>query len=134
MRIDSPDLARRAQRMEACRIEDVARRSAVRTAGTLVRPLRTAARAAGGAVLANEVQVHDGHLNQLVMREPGSYGDVIVGVSGECPQADRAEELEWGSLEENPRAWVRATAAQHGYDVTARWSAELTTELDRRCR
>lgn len=130
--ISSPALDRKASRMDALRIEDVARDAAVKTADTLVSPLRRAARAAGGsAALARDVRVFDGHLNELVMRDGAHRGDVIVGVGGESPHADDAEELEWGSLEVNPTAWVRHTVAERAHETVDRWSSELTRELDR---
>lgn len=133
--IGSPAMDKRADRMASLRVEDVVRDAAVKVAGTLVAPMRSAIRAAGGSVqLANEVRVHDGHLNELVMRDRGSKGDVIVGVGGESLYADDAEELEWGSLDSGPRAWVRSTAGQRGFEVTAAWSNELTRGLDRGCR
>jgi len=133
--ISSPRMTRLASRMEACDIGDVARRTAVKTAGTLVTPLRAAVRSApGGAQVAREVRVHDGHLNGLVMRERAGRGDVIVGVSGDSEQADLAEELEWGGLDTSPRAWVRSTVSQRGPEVIQHWSAGLTRELNRRCR
>lgn len=132
-RIDSPALERRASRMAGTDIGLVARTSAVKTAGTLVQPLKSALRQAGGAAASRDVRVHDGHLNDLVMREQGRRGDVIVGVGGESQHADTAEELEWGGLDVGPKAWVRATVAQRAFDTVDRWSRELTAELDRRC-
>lgn len=121
--------------MGAMDMGDVARVTAVRTARAVLQtPLRRALRAAGGQQAASDVIVHDGHLNDLVMRMPSARHDVIVGVSGESRHADLAEELEWGGLDSSPKAWVRQTAGQLGHAVTDRWSAELTTELDKRCR
>lgn len=131
--ISSPVIDRRATRMAALRIEDVVRDSAVVVADKFVEPLRTAARAAGGsAALVSSVQTFDGHLNELVMRDAGHRGDVIVGIGGDSRHADEAEELEWGSIDQAPKAWVRMTAARRGHDVVGMWSNEMTRELDRR--
>jgi hypothetical protein len=135
MLISSPTMDRRATRMSSTPIELVARDAAATVAQRLVEPMRSAVQAAGGsAALAADVQVYDGHLDELVMRHPGARGDVIVGVGGRSRHADEAEELEWGSLDRGPAGWVRTTAARHGRDVMRMWSNELTRELDRRCR
>lgn len=131
--ITSPRLAHVEAGMDRTNIGLVARDSAVIVADRLVAPLRTAAQAAGASRrMVTEIRVHDGHLNDLVMRDRGYKGDVIVGVGGEGRSADEAEELEWGNLDEAPKAWVRTTAARHAADVNRMWSAELTRELDRR--
>ena len=131
--ITSKDWERRAKRLAAVNVGLVVRESAVVVAHRLVPPLQQALRAAGGsAAAAGDVQVHDGHLNQLVMRNQGQRGDVIVGVSGESRHADEAEELEWGGIDTPPRAWVRTTAAKSARDVHTMWGNEMTRELDRR--
>lgn len=118
--------------MQQANVTLIARDSAVHAAGLLQVPLQTAARAAGGSEgMAGAVTVHDGHLNDLVMRDKGYRGDVIVGVSGESRHADEAEDLEWGSPDAAPAAWVRTTTARHGRDVVQMWGNELTRALDR---
>lgn len=132
--ISSPTVDRRAARMASTVIEDVVRGAAVEVAGRLVEPLRDALQRGGGSSgVAGAVRVYNFHTNTLVMRERGSAGDVIVGVGGESPHSDEAEELEWGGLYEGPRAWVRGTTGRLGTQVTTMWSNELTRELDRRC-
>lgn len=130
--ISSPDIQRRASGLERVNVGLVARDSAVVVADRLVAPLRQAAATAGGSSgLVSAIQAHDGHLSQLVMRDRGSYGDVIVGVDGHSRHAQEAEDLEWGTLESPPTGWVRTTAAARGRDVTTMWSNEMTRELDR---
>jgi hypothetical protein len=80
--------------------------------------------------MVSAVKVHDGHMNDLVMRERGSFGDVIVGVDGTSPAAEEAEEREWGGLDSPPSAWVRTTAAKVAKDIITMWSNEMTRELD----
>jgi hypothetical protein len=131
--ITSPHLARVQAGMERVNIDLVIRDSAVVIADRLVQPLQQAATAAGASKkLVATIRVHDGHLNDLVMRDRGHFGDVIVGVDGASPVADEAETLEWGSLETGPRAWVRTTAARNAAQVHRMWSDEMTRELDRR--
>lgn len=130
--ISSPDLAKRAAGLAKVNPTLVVRDAAVVAAGRLVTPMRAAASNAGGKQLASAVQVHDGHLNDLVMRDRGQKGDVIVGVSGEHRQASSAEELEWGGVDSPPTAWVRSTASQHGSAIVSAWSNALTRELDRK--
>lgn len=133
--ITSPRLAHVESAITKLNIGLVVRDSAVTIAGRLVPPLQQAAQRAGGSrQMVAQISVHDGHLNGLVMRNRGSYGDVIVGVDGASRVADEAEELEWGSLEAGPAAWVRTTAARHAADVHRMWSDEMTRELDRRTR
>lgn len=130
--IDSPHLARVEAGMERTNIGLVARDAAVTVADMLVNPLKRAATAAGASSgMVSAIQTHDGHLNDLVMRDRGSKGDVIVGVGGENPYADEAEELEWGTPDTAPRAWVRTTAQQRAVDVGRAWGNELSRELDR---
>ena len=124
--------AKRGAGMQRANITLIVRDSAVHAAGLLQAPLQQAVRAAGGsAALAEAVTVHEGHLNDLVMRDAGHRGDVIVGVSGENRHADEAEELEWGSVDAAPAAWVRTTTARLGHDVVTMWSNELSRALDR---
>lgn len=131
--ITSPRLNHVEAAISKLNIGLVARDSAVIVAEKLVDPLRTAAQHAGASrQMVADIRVHDGHLNELVMRDHGSRGDVIVGVSGEARSADEAEDREWGTLDEPPRAWVRTTAARRAADINRMWSAELTRELDRR--
>jgi hypothetical protein len=130
--ISSPDIQRRAAGLERANITLIVRDSAVKVADRVVGPLRQAAAAAGASSgLQIAIQVHDGHLNSLVMRDRGSYGDVIVGVDGTNRHADDAEDLEWGTFETPPTGWVRTTVAARRHDVHARWSNEMTRELDR---
>lgn len=130
--IDSPHLTRVAAGMERTNIGLVAKDAAVTVADMLVAPLKRAATAAGASEeMVSAIQTHDGHLNDLVMRDRGSFHDVIVGVGGESLYADEAEELEWGTPDVAPRAWVRTTAQQRAADVGRAWSNELTRELDR---
>ena len=132
--VTSPAIARRAGKMQRTPIEVVVRDAAVHAASKLVEPLKRAAAAAGAdRGLVGAVSVHEGHLNDLVMRDRGHRGDVIVGVSGDSKHAEAAEELEWGGLEAGPKAWVRTTVAHHARDVRTSWSNELTRGLDRRC-
>lgn len=131
--ITSPRLSHIAAGMERVNIGLIARDSAVNVADRLVQPLRqAAARGGASARVVKDIRVHDGHLNDLVMRNTGHFGDVIVGVDGSSIAADEAEELEWGSLEASPKAWVRTTAARSSAEVHRMWSNEMTRELDRR--
>lgn len=130
--IDSPDIRRRAAGMERVNIGLVVRDSAVTVADRLVDPLRQSAAAAGASSgLQDAIQAHDGHLNGLVMRDRGSFGDVIVGIDGASRHADEAEDLEWGTAETAPTGWVRTVAAARARDVHGMWGNEMTRELDR---
>ena len=130
--VTSPALARRGARMLKTPIEVVVRDAAVHAAHLLVDPLRRAARAGGASNgLVGAITVHDGHLNDLVMRDHGRKGDVIVGVEGRSRYADEAEELEWGGIDTPPVGWVRTTVASRTRDVRVAWSNELTRGLDR---
>lgn len=130
--ISSPDLQRRQSGMERTNLGLVARDSAVVVADMLIAPMRQAAAAAGASAgMQAEIRTHDGHMNALVMRDRGSFGDVIVGVDGHAAHADEAEDLEWGTPDTAPYAWVRTTAARRGHDVMRAWGNELTRELDR---
>lgn len=131
--ITSPHLARVQAGMAKVNIGLVVRDSAVVVADRLVAPLRQAATAAGASKqLIAGIRVHDGHLNGLVMRDRGHFGDVIVGVDGASRAADEAEDLEWGTLDTGPKAWVRSTAARSQAEVHRMWSNEMTRELDKR--
>lgn len=130
--ITSPRLTHVAAAMDKVKIELVVRDSAVVVADRLVPPLKQALQNAGGSAgLVADVRVHDGHLNDLVMRGQAARGDVIVGVGGESRHADEAEDIEWGTLYEGPKAPVRVTAARSSADVYRMWSNEMTRELDR---
>jgi hypothetical protein len=130
--ISSPDWAKRAAGLAKVRPQLVVRDAAVVVAERLVEPLRASARAAGASQgMVGNVRVHDGHMSDLVMRDQGHRGDVIVGVDGFSRHAEEAESLEWGSLDERPMAWVRTTAARLHREVSTMWSNEMTRELDR---
>ena len=116
-------------------IEVVVRDDAVHAAQLLVEPLRRAAKAGGGSDgMVGAIMVHEGHLNDLVMRDHGRKGDVIVGVEGRSRFAGEAEELEWGGIDSPPVGWVRTTVASRTRDVRVAWSNELTRSLDRHTR
>ncbi len=130
--ITSPHLGRVKAGLSKVKIELVVRDSAVVVAQRLVDPLRKSFQAAGASSeLVADIRVHDGHLNDLVMRNRGARGDVIVGVGGESRSADEAEELEWGGLYSGPKAPVRLVAARSSADVHRMWSNEMTRALDR---
>lgn len=130
--ITSPDWERRARGMARTNIHLVARDAAVVVGEKLVVPLREAARRGGASEqLVAAIDVHDAHSSALVMREHGDRADVIVGVDGLSPQAEAAEELEWGSMESRPVGWVRSTYEARKRDVVTMWSNELTRQLDR---
>lgn len=101
-----------------------------------VAPLRESASTAGASKAAvAQIAVHKvDNSNDLVMRQQGQAGDIIVGVSGHSPEADVLDELEWGSAAESPRAWVRNFHTHNAHEVYDAWSNELTSELNRRLK
>lgn len=101
-----------------------------------VKPLQESASTSGASKKAvGEIAVHKvDNPNDLVMRQRGETGDVMVGVTGHSPEADSLDELEWGGVAEGPRAWVRNFHTHHAHEVYDAWSSELTNELNRRLK
>lgn len=117
-------------------IAQVTRTATTTVASRSVKPLRAAAKAAGAssAVLdAISVHIIDND-NDLVMRQRPEIGDITVGVSGHAAGAEEADDLEWGSLEQTPTAWVQGYHAHSAGAVYENWSRELTNELNRRLK
>lgn len=117
-------------------IAEVARSATLSVAAHTVKPLRAAAKAAGASKetvdsIAVSVVSND---NDLVMRQRPDIGDITVGVSGHAPGAEEADDLEWGSMEQTPRAWVQGYHAHNESSVYESWSHELTNELNRRLK
>ena len=117
-------------------ITQVTRTATTTVAARSVKPLRSAAKAAGASsAVLDAISVHTvDQDNDLVMRQRPEIGDITVGVSGHADGAQEADDLEWGSMEETPRAWVQGYHAHNAGVVYEDWSRELTNELNRRLK
>jgi hypothetical protein len=131
--ISSPDIARRAAALAKVDATELARTTAATAAKTLVTPLQSAFKRAGGsATVVSAVQVISNDPGDSVMRTPVSDGAVIVGVPSYSPAAEEADSLEWGDMRSGPAAPVRTVAKAQGRAAVDRWSKELTKGLDKR--